>query len=255
MIAICAAMDRELAALRRRLRSDGRAGERAGAGGYPVWRGLLAGRPVLLCRTGLGRRADSAARALLDEHEPWLLVSAGLAGALDPDYRRGDLVLCESVAANDDAGGRRAVVHSDRELLDRAVAEAARAAVPVRIGRALTVDDVVATAEEKSELRRSTGADIVEMESYWLGRLAREKGLPFLVARAVLDDAGDELPDVPGLVRPDGSLNAVRALARPGALPALLRLALAERRALANLSRFLTAFAGALEMPPVGKPA
>jgi adenosylhomocysteine nucleosidase len=249
MIAICAAMDRELAGLRRRLDSP----ERDDAGGHFIWRGTIDGHTVLLCRTGLGRRADSAVRALLDHHQPRLIVSAGLAGALDPDYLRGDLVLCESVLDGSDKAGPPE--HSERHLLDRAVSEAARSLVPVRVGRSLTVEEVVATVEEKAELRRSTGADIVEMESYWLARLAREKGLAFLAARTVLDAAGDALPDIPGLVRPDGSLSPLRALTRPAALPSLLRLALAERMALANLTRFLAAIVAALERSPVGEPA
>lgn len=249
MIAVCAAMDRELAGIRRRLDSA----EGDDSGELVVWRGQIEGKPVVLCRTGLGRRAEGALRALLERHLPRLIVSAGLAGALDPDYVRGELVLCETLLDGSRESGPPE--HSNRELLDRAVAEAARAAVPVRVGRSLTVEDVAATVDAKAELRRTTGADIVEMESYWLARLARERGMPFLTARTVLDAANESLPEVPGLVRPDGSLNPLRAFARPAALPALLRLARAERAALANLTRFLAALVAALDKSPVGDPA
>ncbi len=255
MIAVFAAMSRELAGLERRLVER----ERADAGGYPVRLGDYGGKPVLICRTGLGRRAEGALRVVLDRHRPWLVLSAGLGGALNPELRVGDLVLCESVcpAPSQDAGV--APISSDAGLLSQALAVAETAGLHVRLGHSLTADHVVGEPAEKDALRRSLGRDVVEMESYWLGLEAQERGLPFLTARVILDQLGDRLPELPGVVEADGSQRTFRAvsyaLSHPGQVPSLLRTAISERRALANLTRFLEAFVGGYEAAALAEPA
>ena len=53
----------------------------------------------------------------------------------------------------------------------------------------------------KRRLRDWDGHDIVEMESYWVGRVAAASGLPFLAVRAVSDGADATVPDIPGLMK------------------------------------------------------
>ncbi len=255
MIAVFAAMSRELAGLERRL--AGR--ERAAAGECPLRLGYCGDKRVLLCRTGAGKRAEGALRAVLEGHRPWLVLSVGVCGALDPELRAGDLVLCESVQAASSADSQAAPVRSGEGLLSQALAAAGAAGLSVRIGQSLTVDRVAGEPAEKDALRQSTGLDVVEMESYWVGMVARESGLPFLTVRVVLDEQGDTLPVLPGVVQPDGSQRLWRALPyvlrHPGRVPSLLRVALSERRALGNLTRFLEAFVGVAEMSQLSQPA
>ena len=255
MIAVFVAMESELAGLARRLSAR----ERETIGGHRVVRGRCGGAEVLVCRTGIGERVEGAMRAVLERSEASVVVSTGLAGALDPDLRAGDLVLCERVVFGPDP--QAPSVLSDARLLEAAVSAAARGGLLVRRGRSLTVDRIAGDSAAKAELRLTTGADVVEMESHRAGRIAAERGLPFLAARVVLDESADPLPELPGVVAPDGSTRMWAVLpylvTHPQRLPLFLRLARCQRWAMQTLGLFLEAFAGAAAALPVagGRPA
>ncbi len=95
------------------------------------------------------------------------VILAGLAGGLAPDLRRGDVVIDE---------------HSD-------FAETSAS----RRGKVATVDSIVSTPAEKAELRRSTGALVVDMESAIVRDWARRQGIPYVGLRAVSDTAAETL--------------------------------------------------------------
>ncbi len=95
-----------------------------------------------------------------------------------------------------------------------------------------TIDRVAVTAQEKAQLRETTGAAAVDMETTAIERRAKaaEWGVPFHVIRAVSDRADEDMPLDFNLYRgPDGRFSrsriALAALASPfSRVPALLRL-------------------------------
>jgi adenosylhomocysteine nucleosidase len=255
MIAVFAAMTQELAGLERRLVGC----EPADLGGYRVRVGRWHGRRVLLCQTGMGRRAEEAARATLGRIQPRIVLSVGLCGAVNPAFKVGDLVLCESVHVGADRNSRAESFRSNEALSRLAYDSAENAGLRLRPGQSLTVDHVIGERPEKEALRQATGTDVVEMESYWVGLVAREMALPFLAARVVSDGVEDRVPRIPGLVTPEGEYRASRALPyvlrHPASLPQLLRLARGATAAVANLTQLLEAFVQAYEVTPATKPA
>ena len=104
---------------------------------------------------------------------------------------------------------------------------------------------VLATAADKAALFRRSGAVAVDLESAAVARVARRRGLPFAVLRAVCDPAERDLPpaalialDPAGRIGLRGVLASV--LAKPRQVPALLTLgadAGAARRALVRWVR------------------
>jgi len=138
---------------------------------------------------------------------PGIIVSCGIAGALAPTLRPGDVVIDgDAVVA---------------ERLAEAVSYAHR-------GRIVGNDAIIATAGEKRLLSERTGALAVDMESHVAARVALRKGLPFAALRVISDRAEDDLPPAALVgMRPDGgmALGAVLAsLARdPRQLQALAR--------------------------------
>ena len=96
------------------------------------------------------------------------------------------------------------------------------------------------TALAKAALYSATGALIVDMESHHVADLARAHNLPFIVIRAVADTALDDLPEA-ALVglneegRPAIGAVLLSLLKKPWQLPALIRVALRSRAALAAL--------------------
>lgn len=160
-----------------------------------VIEGELEGRVLAVIVSGVGlASAKRGAERLLDGHRPRLLVSAGFAGALDPDLNRNDLVVPRSVA---DLSGE--TIEIDGDLTGDA---------PVirRVGKLLLVDRVITESAEKSRLRHEHGADLIDMETFGVAVAARDRGVPFVSLRVVSDDARSELPpEVARLLNASGS--------------------------------------------------
>lgn len=103
---------------------------------------------------------------------------------------------------------------------------------------------VAVTAAEKRELRASTGARAVDMESAALARVARSWNVPFHVIRAVSDTAQEDMPLDFNLYRDSAgrfsrSRIALAALAHPfRRVPALLRLDRNCRQAAESLGEY-----------------
>jgi hypothetical protein len=132
------------------------------------------------------------------------LVMAGLAGALDPSLKVGDVIV------------------EDRDNL-------LPTDVPFRRGMIHCAEWIITTPEQKAELFARTGAAAVDMESQIVRNYAEQMGLPFISVRAISDTAAETLdPAVMGLVDEMGRIKplalATTLLRRPGLIPYLNRL-------------------------------
>jgi hypothetical protein len=201
-------------------------------------------RRRLTVRT-VGPRAAALDR--LDEPEPLARAAAvlvtGLAGGCGPDLRSGDVVVGDPVATpgvglNGDG--------ADPGLRARAVQALDAIGLRYRVGRLLTVDEVVTSPAAKARLWRAHGALAVDMESAHVLAWARRVGLPGLAVRAVVDGPGDEVPrellrtiGVDGRMRPAA---VAGLLGRPALIGTAWRLGQRSRRALGSLARFVRAF-------------
>jgi adenosylhomocysteine nucleosidase len=208
------------------------------------------------------------------------LLSFGVAGALVPQLRSGDLVLAHGVRDGEDSlscdpdwrvamsnrlqcpsagsGGDHGVAHASEPYpasLFR-YRRNSRCWLPILdgIGRYASAemagaDAPVAEAISKNALSAATGAVAVDMESVVVARAAQRHGLPFAILRVVADPAQRSLPSAALVaMRADGEVDVsavFSALSRnPGQLPTLARLALDARRAFSALAR-ARAFLGA----------
>jgi len=168
------------------------------------------------------------------------IVSFGLCGALDPDLNAGDLIIADAVTS------RYGRMEADAKALNDL-----RAHLPDAHGGDMAgADAIIGTVASKASLRQYTGAAAVDMESHFAADLARQRGLPFAIVRAVSDGADRSLPrSAQAGFKADGEPDVgavIRSLAvRPWELPALIKSATdAERafKALATASRLLTKF-------------
>jgi adenosylhomocysteine nucleosidase len=208
------------------------------AHGFTARRGELRGRQVALVESGPG--ADSAAaatHAVLDAHRPALVFSAGFAGGLTPALARGDLVVAQRIV--DEHG------HSwdaDPATFPDWIAEVKG----LHVGRLVTLDHPLRTAEEKTAAGHHHAALAVDMESIAVAEVCRQKNVAFLAVRAVSDALDDELPaDVAKLLYAHGARQLGAALGtiwrKPGRVKDLFRL---QRNALAaseRLAEFISA--------------
>jgi hopanoid-associated phosphorylase len=205
---------------------------------------------TVLCTTGLAAEAKIARRAGLSavvgagDHRRTVavveeqasraecLVSFGIAGALAPHLKPGDIVLSTEVVDDD-----KRWLTSKR--LRPIISELARE-IGATEGPVLGAQIAVATAADKDRAWRETKAIAVDLESVVVARAAAALGIPFVVLRAIADPASRELP--PAALVPlehDGTPALGQVLAsvmrRPQQLPTLLAVAREARQALQAL--------------------
>jgi hopanoid-associated phosphorylase len=177
--------------------------------------------------------ATRAGIARLIAHGADRLVSFGIAGALDPSLKPGDLVIGSAVRTRD----------SERQPVEQKwLAHLTTHLAPARIGDVVGSSRIVGLATEKAMLFRDTGALCVDQESHWVADAAHANRIPFVVVRAVADRAGDTLPTavLNGL---DSSGNprtfavVLALLGNPLQLSGLIRVAFQTRKALKSLLR------------------
>ena len=163
---------------------------------------------VSLLLTGIGRRnAERTFRNLLNRLSPQRVFTCGFAGGLNPELKLGDVIF----------------ETADAELRDQLLFAGAKP------GKFFCVTRIATTAAEKAELRRTTGADAVEMESAAIHAVCRERGIPCATVRVISDTAHEDLPlDFNAMANADQSLNYFKltlTIAKsPGKIPALMRL-------------------------------
>ena len=178
----------------------------------PIIEGEHDGKIVAVVIAGPGRTAARRATELLIAgHRPSRIISAGFAGALNPTLNRNDLALPEEIRDLD--GGHFPIVRP----------ETLGAGIRHLTGRLLTVDRLILDSAEKAELHRTSGADLVDMESSAVAAVCGEKLVRFLSVRVISDDARTDLPrEVAALLVRSGSYRvgaAVRAIwNRPASL-------------------------------------
>ncbi len=184
--------------------------------GCEIWTLQVAGR----------RAAEALSERIESGRAPDIVVSAGLAGALDPELSVGDLLR--------DAAGI-ALPGLDPGIPD---------------GNFHTAETIVATVEEKRRLRERTGADACDMESGHIAALCQKTGIPYAGLRCISDDASRCLPVPPetlihpGTGKPDPVRLATTLIVRPARLPGFLRAIREAARARALLAEALAAAFG-----------
>jgi hypothetical protein len=139
---------------------------------------------------GIGEKpARHAAEVVIEHAQPTLLVSAGIAGAISPKLKVGDV-------------GRI------REVVDVATGEH----YLTRGGEwVLATSQDVSDAAEKQNLLTKYGADVVDMEGAAAAQVAKESGLEFAAVKAISDDAAFVMPPLNRFIE-DGKFDTQRFL-------------------------------------------
>jgi adenosylhomocysteine nucleosidase len=148
--------------------------------------GFLDGRRVLAVDAGVG--SDAAAHAtqrVIKKHQPVWVVSTGFAGALQPDLRRGHVIMANHIV--DESGQEFEVgLKMDPEVMARTRG--------LHVGRLLTVDRLVRTTDEKRRLGELRAALACDMETAAVAAECQQSRTRFLSVRVISDAVNDELP-------------------------------------------------------------
>ncbi len=229
MLTVMAAIGQELRSLKRSLQAQ----EAFAQGACRIFHARFGPTPILLVQSGMGREnAERALNLLLTRERIGPLLSIGFAGGLAESIDCGQIVLCSSFRCEQDSGAP--VCGADACLLDRA--QRAFGNEPaIRTGCCLTVARPVAGLALRRRAAQTFGAEVADMESYWLARLAARHDIPFLGVRAITDTGHLELSPFDRCVGPDGRI-AIGAV-----IPALLRRPWRVSRAVAIMRRITRA--------------
>ena len=176
--------------------------------------------------TGMGRRnASNAIHDTLKQWRPRRVITAGFAGGLNPELKRGTVVFDE------DSG-----FGLEPRLMELGAAPA----------KFHCAQRVAITTAEKMTVRRETGADVVEMESSVIRTICRAAGVPSATIRVISDAAGDDLPlDFNALMTPSDRINWWKfgrtLILRPMLIGRLIEFQRQAREAAKELARVLDA--------------
>jgi nucleoside phosphorylase len=137
---------------------------------------------IVRCGVGPQRAANSMKKL---DFEPSALICVGTAGALTAGLDIGDVVVCDTVMS--DNPGQKPI-RGDEDLTRLISASCEGIGCRSVAGKTITVSRPVFPRDEREELRRSSGADCVEMETYAVGLEAAERGIPFAALRVISDN-------------------------------------------------------------------
>ncbi len=188
----------------------------------------------LVAISGIGAAAAAQAAESLVAAGVTALLSWGVAGALDPKFAAGDLLLPRQVIAPDGAGILTTPAWRER------LATSLPAGLVPSSATLLTNPTALATVADKAMAWRTTGAGAVDMETLAIGRIAIARELPFIAVRVIVDTATDHLPQAVMTASRDGQVRIgllLRGLLRaPTEIGGLLRLARRYRSAKRTLA-------------------
>jgi purine-nucleoside phosphorylase len=184
---------------------------------------------VLGC-AGVGA-AVAFEKKLASAPRPNLVISTGLAGALQPGLKPGDLLIGED---------------SDSAFLKRLENVSGFA---WKRGRIATVDSVMATSAAKARLAEQTSAHVCDMETARIAAICSHHNLRFAAIRVVSDSLAFEMPVPPDVLanpstgKPNLPALAAYLLRHPTKIPDFFQMVADASLAKKRLAEFLTAMA------------
>jgi nucleoside phosphorylase len=200
----------------------------------PIYSAKFAECSVDVVLTGIGGKSDWLATIKrVCDGDVDICISSGLAGALRPDYRIGQVLAAKVVHST----GWSRTTPADRSLLRRAVATGAK-----EVGSFYSADHIVLSASEKRELGKRS--DAVEMESGEVLYEAAAFGARVIAVRGISDSAEENLPlDFNRVTTQTGQVSLPRVFGEVAmhlsAVPALIRFGQQSRMAAEKLAEFL----------------
>ncbi|TSB48086.1 5'-methylthioadenosine/adenosylhomocysteine nucleosidase [Alkalicoccobacillus porphyridii] len=202
-IGLIGAMDEEIRQLRSELQMESTE-ERAGITFYI---GEINGSSVVLCRSGVGKvNAAVTTQILIDAFEVSHILFTGIAGALDKSLQVGDMVISSSAMQHDmDATAlgfpkgqipmqsTSSIFQADSGLVELAFRSAERI-LSCRIlkGRILSGDQFIADLHTAQTLYDEFTGACVEMEGAAVAQVATMSEIPFVIIRAISDNANEQ---------------------------------------------------------------
>ena len=158
---------------------------------------------VVAVAGGVGKvKAAACTQYLIDRFSLDALICTGVAGAVNPRLKTGDIVISEKTLQHDFNPGdpellkkfRKRWVQADAGLvkLAREAAREAGLADRCHAGKVLTGDQAIVSRERRQWLWKTFRGDCVDMESAAVAQVCRLNAVPWVVVRAISDSAEED---------------------------------------------------------------
>jgi adenosylhomocysteine nucleosidase len=212
-----------------------------------LYLGKFKKRETLLVQTGMGKeRAENATQFALERYPVTAIISLGFAGGLAPELRIGDVVVCSTLLCapgTEQKEEKLEPLAPDANLLSLASQGTEDKATRFCLGTGVTVLQLDSDRQKMQELSETFHAHIVDMESYWIARIASAQQIPFIAIRSISDNIGSSVQPFDQILASDGRLlwrkAALCFLSHPQYLVNVFTLFKNTRPAKRNLAAFV----------------
>ena len=169
--------------------------------GNKYFEATYCGIDLVIAYSKIGKVFSTLTAATMIEHfNATKLLFSGVAGAISPELKVGDLVVATKLSQHDldiTAFGHpfgyvpegAVFVETDKELLTLSKDVAAEMGLHVKEGVIATGDQFVANEERKNWIGETFGADALEMEGGSVAVVCNALNVPFFILRAISDAA------------------------------------------------------------------
>lgn len=169
-------------------------------GGVDFYLGTLRDKRAVLCCAGMGKVNAAAAAQLLCTHFAVdAIVFSGIAGNMTGQISVGDVVISKSALYHDaenrmiaEAYPHKQEFIADDALVAAAVSSCKALGVKYAVGRIATGDMFIGDSETKQRIAKSHAPLCVEMEGAAVAHIAGKNDVPFVIIRAMSDDADED---------------------------------------------------------------
>ncbi len=212
MLALLGAFGQEITDLRRQMVIE----EVVARRDCSLYRGKFKNKDALLVKTGMGKeRAENATKFILERYPVTAIISLGFAGALAPELRIGDVVVCSTLRCAPGLEQEEQMLEPyapDANLLSLASQGPGDRAISFCLGSGVTVLQLESSTQKMKELGEILHADIVDMESYWIARIASARQIPFIAIRSISDTTQHSVQPFDQILASDGELLRKKAV-------------------------------------------
>lgn len=198
MLGIIAAMQKEMENIASRM--EGTVREKVG--GIEFVSGKVDGCDVVCSVCGIGKVfAAMCAQTMIIKYAPDLIINTGVGGTLTRELGIGDVAISSAVCQHDMdttalgdepgliSGINKVYFDADKAAADKIESLAAELGIKTYRGTIASGDRFVASAAEKERIISTFGAISCEMEGAAVGHVCYVNEVPFVIIRAISDDA------------------------------------------------------------------
>lgn len=167
--------------------------------GFTFYEGRLNEKEIVVVKSGVGKVFGAmTAQKLIDKYDPVCIIFTGIAGALNPTFEIGDVVISADSMQHDmdvtplgfSIGTipytNLRIFAADNDLKDLAIS--AKTSYKIHAGRILTGDQFIADKDKFEKLKELEG-DAIEMEGAAVAQVCVINNVPFVIIRTISDKA------------------------------------------------------------------